>query len=72
MSKSLVMNFLNEAGQKNSIKILNIKDGITDAEAKAAMEAIITNNIFQAKGGDLKGIDSAHILDDEITELTVK
>lgn len=72
MSKSLVMNFLNEAGQKNSIKILNIKDGITDAEAKAAMEAIITNNIFQTKGGDLKSIDSAHILDDEITELTVK
>lgn len=72
MSKSLIMNFLNEGGQKTSIRILNVKDGITDAEAKACMDAILTNNIFETKGGDLKSIDSAHILDDEITQLTVK
>jgi hypothetical protein len=72
MSKSLVMSFLNEQGKKTSIKVENVKEGITDLEVKNAMTAIIAKNVFTSKSGDLKSIDAAHILDSSTTELEVK
>lgn len=72
MERSLVMNFLNESGQKTSLKVSNVKEGLTDAEVKTAMEAVITNNIFEYKGGDLKTVDSAHVVENETVELSVK
>ncbi|MEY8000458.1 DUF2922 domain-containing protein [Clostridium sp. Mt-5] len=72
MSKSLIMNFLTEEGKKTSIRVANVKEDITDLEVKTAMEAIIAKNIFTSKNGDLKSIDSAHILDSSTTELEVK
>ncbi|OAA86929.1 DUF2922 domain-containing protein [Clostridium ljungdahlii] len=72
MSKSLVMSFLNEGGKKTSIKVENVKEGITDLEVKNAMTAIIAKNVFTSKSGDLKSIDAAHILDSSTTELQVK
>lgn len=72
MSKTLVMNFLNEGGSKTAIRVNNVKDGITEAEVSAAMDVIIAKNIFTSTGGDLKTKDSAELVDKTSTELTVK
>lgn len=72
MSKTLAMNFLNEAGKKIAIRVANVKDNVTEAEVIAAMDAIIAKNIFTSTGGDLKTKDSAEIVDKNTTELAVK
>jgi hypothetical protein len=72
MSKTLVMNFLNEGGKKTAVRLNNVKDGVTEAEVSAAMDVIIAKNIFKTTGGDLKNKDSAEITDKSSTELTVK
>ena len=72
MSKTLVMNFLNEQGRKTAVRVNNIKDSLTDAEVTAAMDVIIAKNIFESTGGDLKMKDSASVMDKNTTELTVK
>lgn len=72
MSKTLVMNFLNEGGNKVAVRVNNVKDNLTEAEVGAAMDVIINKNIFSSTGGDLKYKDSAEIVDKSSTELTVK
>ena len=72
MSKTLVMNFLNAQGKKTAVRVNNVKDSLTDAEVMAAMDVIISKNIFESTGGDLKMKDSASIVDTNTTELTVK
>lgn len=72
MSKTLVMNFLNAQGKKTAVRVNNVKDSLTDAEVTAAMDVIITKNIFESTGGDLKMKDSASIVDTNTTELAVK
>lgn len=72
MSKTLVMNFLNESGKKTAIRVNNVKEGVTEAEVKAAMDVILAKNVFATTGGDLKVKDSAHIEDKNSTDLSVK
>jgi hypothetical protein len=53
---------------------LNFKDpkaGITGAEVAAAMDLVITKNIFETSGGDLVSKDSAVLIDTTETELTL-
>lgn len=72
MSKTLVMNFLNEEGKKTAVRVSNVKEDITEAEVSAAMDVIIAKNIFVSTGGDLKSKDSAEITDKNSTELSVR
>ncbi|MCT8975223.1 DUF2922 domain-containing protein [Clostridium sp. CX1] len=72
MSKTLVMNFLNEEGKKTAVRVNNVREDLTDLEVKAAMDVIIARNIFTSTGGDLKLIDSAELVDRSTTELKVK
>lgn len=72
MSKTLVMNFLNEGGKKVSIRVNNVKEGVTEAETKAAMDAIVAKNIFASSGGDLKTKDSAQLIDKTTSDFEVK
>ncbi len=72
MAKSLSMSFLDEAGKKASITVNNVKEDVTEAEVKAAMGLIIAKNIFFSTGGDLKTIDSAHVVERNSTSLSVK
>jgi hypothetical protein len=72
MSKTLVMNFLNEGGKKVSIKVNNVKEDVTEVEAKAAMDAIIAKNIFASSGGDLRSKDSAQLIDKTTSDFEVK
>ena len=72
MSKTLAMNFLNEGGKKTSVRVNNVRDDVTEAEVKAAMDVIIAKNIFTSTGGDLKVKDSAELVDKNSTEFAVK
>jgi hypothetical protein len=72
MSKTLIMNFLNQGGKKVAVRVGNVKDGITEAEVKAAMDVIVGKNIFKSTGGDLKSKDSAELVDKSSTEFAVK
>jgi hypothetical protein len=72
MSKTLVMNFLNESGKKTAIRVNNVKGDITAAEVSSAMDVILEKNLFTTTGGDLKVKDSAEIDDKNSTELSVK
>lgn len=72
MSKTLVMNFLNESGKKTAIRVNNVKEDVTEAEVKNAMDVILAKNLFTTTGGDLKVKDSAEIDDKNVTELSVK
>ncbi len=72
MAKSLSMSFLDESGKKTSITVNNVKEDVTETEVKAAMGLIIAKNIFFSTGGDLKTIDSAHVVERNSTSLSVK
>ncbi|MTK12833.1 MAG: DUF2922 domain-containing protein [Clostridiaceae bacterium] len=72
MSKTLVMNFLNESGKKTAIRVNNVREDVSEAEVKAAMDVILAKNIFTTTGGELKVKDSAQIDDKNSTELAVK
>lgn len=70
--KSLLMSFMNEQGKKVSVKVDGVKEGVTQAEVSAAMDAIIAKNIFKSTGGDLKTKDSAQIVAKNVEKLIVK
>ncbi|MBV7271457.1 DUF2922 domain-containing protein [Clostridium sp. PL3] len=72
MSKTLVMNFLNESGKKTAIRVNNVKEDVTEAEVKNAMDVILAKGIFTTSGGDLKAKDSAEVTDKNSTDLSVK
>ncbi|MTK10638.1 MAG: DUF2922 domain-containing protein [Clostridiaceae bacterium] len=72
MSKTLVMNFLNEEGKKTSIRVNNAKEDVTEAEVKAAMDVIIAKNVFASSGGDLKTKDFAQLIDKTTSDFEVK
>lgn len=72
MTNSLIMNFLNAEGARASITVANIKDGLTQEIVSAAMDVIISKNIFSTTGGDLKFKDSAQIVNKATTDLIVK
>ncbi|AKA69311.1 DUF2922 domain-containing protein [Clostridium scatologenes] len=72
MAKSLSMTFLNEEGKKSSITLKSVKEDVTEAEVKAAMDVILAKNIFTSGGLDLKAKDSAHIVERNSSSLTVK
>ena len=72
MSKTLVMNFLNESGNKAAVRVNNVKEDLSDVEVSAAMDVIIQKNIFSSTGGDLKYKDSAVLTDTTSAELDVK
>lgn len=72
MAKSLSMTFLNDKGKKSSITLNNVKEDVTEAEVKAAMDVILAKSIFTSGGLDLKSKDSAHIVERNSSSLAVK
>lgn len=70
--KTLALTFRNQMGNTVSMTVDNIKDDITDAEVKTAMELIIDKNIFESTGGDLVSVASAQIVTRTVQELSVR
>lgn len=62
MAKKLVMAFLTVQGATSSMTVDAPKEGLTEAEVRAVMESVITQNIFNTSKGDLAEIKSAQII----------
>ena len=60
---NLVMTFLNASGKNSTITLKNVKPALTKEEIQTAMDAVITNNIFETPLGDLVAIKSAVIVE---------
>jgi hypothetical protein len=69
MTQTLRMTFLNAAGNRISISLDNPRDNLTQSEVEAAMNTVITKNVFTTSGGDLVSIDSAAVIDTTTTEI---
>jgi len=72
MTKRLLMSFRNADGNRVSLSVDDPRDDITDAEVKAAMQTVLTQNIFDSKGVDLVEIVDATIVETTKTDLNVE
>jgi hypothetical protein len=69
---SLVMTFLNQEGTRANITLPEVRVDLTELEVSAAMDSIVSANIFSSSGGDLVAKHSAQITERNITSLTVR
>ncbi len=60
--KTLDLSFKNAGGKQTSISIVDVKDTVTELEVTAAMDLIISKNIFQTGGGDIIEKVSAEVV----------
>lgn len=63
----LVLTFVTDAGNRVSLSVPAVKENLTEAQVTAAMNAVITADIFKPKGLSLVGIHSAKIVDSTTT-----
>ncbi len=69
MTIRLSMSFKNAADRTSSYTIDDPRADISEAEVQAVMEDMITRNIFNTSGGDLKSIASAKVTTTDVTQL---
>lgn len=62
MAIQLQLNFKNELGRNFRITVDDAKENLTDAEVKAAMDTILSKNIFNTSGGNLTAIVGAELV----------
>ena len=65
---NLVMKFLNKAGKSTTIRIPNVKDGLTALEANTLMDLLISTNIFYTGDQELVSRESSEL---DITQVLV-
>ncbi|EQB90227.1 hypothetical protein J2Z44_002265 [Clostridium punense] len=68
MSKDLVMGFTDVKGSKVTLRLKNVKDGVTEQEISTAMDAVVNSKLFQGKNGELKDKDYATIVETNKTK----
>ena len=71
MEYVLSMVFLTEHGEKSTLSISGVKSTITQAQANALMDTIITKNIFLPNAGALTAKSSAQLTERKITKYEV-
>jgi len=69
MAKTLVMTFLNEAGEEVNVRVNYPKENITAQEVDSLMSLIIQKNIFPTTGGDLVEKVGAQIVETTTTTI---
>lgn len=69
--KKLEMEFLNSLNKKYTISLDDPKEDLIPEEVQAAMESIITENVFIASEGDLTEAVEARVVTTTVTKLTV-
>ena len=68
-TRVLEMRFNNAAGRLVTVRIPDVNDPYTGAEASALMDNILTLNIFTSTGGDFVAKDSARIIVTDVSDL---
>ena len=69
--KKLEMEFLNSLNKKYTISLDDPKFDLSQAEVQTAMEAIISDNIFNVSLADLTEVVEARIVTTQVETLTV-
>lgn len=67
-NKKLVMTFKNEVDKEVTISIDDPKDDITEQQIKAAMDLIVSKNIFKKGNYALTAVVDAKIVNTQTTE----
>jgi hypothetical protein len=70
-TRVLEMSFITALNKKQTIRVPNVKDPYTGAEASTLMDKIITRDIFNPSGGGLTGKSSAQIVITDTTDLAL-
>lgn len=70
-TRVLEMTFITELNQKSTIRVPNVKDPYTGAEAAALMNKIVAQNIFNTDTGALTGKSSAQIVTTDTADLAL-
>ena len=71
MDYSLTMTFLTQSGEKSNIIISDVRDDITEVEAFALMDTIVSKDIFTSKNGALTAKYSASLTQKEVTKFEI-
>lgn len=68
-TRVLELRFKNAAGRNATVRVPDVKDPYTGAEASLLMDNILDKNIFVTTGGEYVAKDSARIIVTDITDL---
>ena len=71
MARVLEMTFNTELGNSKTMRVIDAKDPLSNAEVTAVMDAIIAKNIFSSTGGDLTGKIKAQIVTTTASEVAL-
>ncbi|MHB1128293.1 MAG: DUF2922 domain-containing protein [Bacillota bacterium] len=71
ITKRLEMIFQNTEGRRVTIAVPDPKVALTQAEAQAAMDAILAKNIFTSPGGDLVAALGARVVTREVADVVI-
>ena len=71
MEYTLLMTFVNNAGDKVSISVAGVKPVITQAEVLTLMDTIVSKDIFLSKGGSLTAKYGAQLTQRAVTKFTI-
>lgn len=69
MAVTLQMSFATELGKTVTLSIPDPKPGLTEAEVRLAMQAIIDKDVFTSASGSFVDIKAAKVVDREVTPL---
>lgn len=69
MARVLEMRFNNQAGRSVTVRVPDVVDPYTGAEASLLMDNILTRNVFTSTGGELVAKGSARIVVTDISDL---
>jgi hypothetical protein len=67
----LEMDFATELGKTQRIRIYDAKEDLTPAQVAAAMDSIVTADIFTGTGGNFTGKISARVVTTDSSEITL-
>lgn len=68
-TRVLELRFNNASGRAATVRVPDVKDPYTGAEASLLMDNILTKDIFTSTGGDFVAKDSARIVVTDVSDL---
>ena len=68
MEYTLTMVFITQTGEKQSLTLSGVKEGLTQGEVIALMDAILASAIFTSTKGDLVSKYNAYVTAKKVTE----
>ncbi|MGD6817547.1 DUF2922 domain-containing protein [Metabacillus sp. 113a] len=71
MAKTLELQFGNELGRTVTVSVDAPKETLTDEEITAAMDGLLTADIFTSSGGNLTAKKGARVVERNVVELEI-